>query len=67
MRGKTFEVTSSLHYTYAQFEPILVSVGGSDPSCLGKTQLGVLAFECYSSLKGPRGLQLSMCICANVS
>ena len=67
MRGKIFEGASNLHYTYTQFELILVSVGGSDPSCLGKTQLGVLAFECYSPLKESRGLQLSMCICANVN
>ena len=67
MRGKIFEGASNLHYTYAQFEPMLVSVGGSDPSCLGKTRLGVLAFECYSPFKEPRGLQLSICICANVN
>ena len=44
---------------------ILVSVGGCDPSCLGGIQLDVLACECYSTIKRLRGLQLSICICAN--
>ena len=62
---KKSESKTILLYTYTQFELILVSVGGSDPSCLGGTQLSVLACECYSTIKGPGGSQLSICICAN--
>ena len=48
--GKNFGSKTILLYTYTHVELILVSVGGSDPSCLGGTRLVVLACECYSTI-----------------